>query len=250
MTRAFLNREDVMAEERNQERRADADEQGAGEEARDETREVVNYTSNTPQRRSQQKVLLDPELGEDDGYPLGEQEALERVPAADNAEQVMDEMREATMDMEVLEDFAERQEMPADEQGLFRRLREHHDETPQLSAGDLDAAWDQADVGDETASAEPTPDKDIVDEIGAALGVTYDDDEELDFAEKVYRRDEERYELDLDSVEDNLEEQGLEEADMAAEDEAGAARAGEDEDGGGDEDDDPFELTTTDTRPD
>jgi hypothetical protein len=242
-----------MAEERNRERRAEVEEQAAVEEAAsteagDETREVVNYTSNTPQRRSQQKVLLDPELGEDDAYPLGEHEELERVSAEDNAEQVMDEMREATLDVEVLEDFAERQEMPTDEQGLFRRLREHHDETPQLSAGDVDAAWDQSDVGDETASAEPTPDKDIVDEIGAALGVTYEDDEELDFAEKVYRRDEERYELDLDSVEDDLEAQGLEEDDFVDEEGADGEEpaAGDDED---EDDDEPFEPTTRDARP-
>jgi hypothetical protein len=242
-----------MTEERNQGRAAadEEEEMDAVPEVRneEETLEAPNFTSNTPQRQHDQKVLLDPELGHDDSYPLGRNEDVERLMAEDNAARVMDEMREATEDVEVLEDFAERQEMPTDEQNLFRQLREHHAETPQLSAGDLDARWDQSGVGDDLPSAEPTPDQDIVDEIGGALGVTYDDDEELDFAEKVHRRDVDRYELDLDSVEDNLDEQGLDEEDLEAEendpdlDDSSWAEDGE-EDG-----DEPFELTTSETRP-
>jgi hypothetical protein len=75
-----------------------------------------------------------------------------------------------------------------------------------LSGGDLDAAWEQAEgAGDETATAEPTPDKDIVEEIGEAVGVTYEDDEPLDFARKVYERDEDRWELDPASAENEDE---------------------------------------------
>lgn len=243
--------EEWMTEERNQGRRAadEEEEMDAVPEVRDEEErlEAPNFTSNTPQRQHEQKALLDPELGHDDSYPLGRNEDVERLTAEANAERVMGEMREATEDVEILEDFAERQEMPTDEQNLFRQLREHHAETPQLSAGDLDARWDQSGVGDELPSAEPMPDQDIVDEIGGALGVTYDDDEELDFAEKVYRRDVDRYELDLDSVEDNLDEQGLDEADLEAEeDDAGLEDGDEDDD---EDSNEPFQLTTSETRP-
>jgi hypothetical protein len=195
----------------------------------DQPRDERQFTSNTPQPQSEQQALLDPEMQEDEGYPLGGQDEFDRVSTADNTSVVMDRMREATDDEEILEDFAERQEMPVDEQGLFRKLREHHAETPQLSGGDLDARWDQAGVGDETATVEPTPDQDLVDEIGGAMGVTYDDDEELDFAAKVYRRDEERWELDPASAEDAEPEMDDEE-----------------EDGG----DEPFELDTTETETD
>lgn len=241
-----------MTDERNQNQPpADQDDLDDVPEVRDEEEmlDAPNFTSDTPQRQSDQKVLLDPELGHDDSYPLGRNEDIVRPLAADNAARVMDEMRQATEEIEVLEDFAERQEMSTDEQNMFRQLREHHAETPQLSGGDLDARWDQAGVGDELPSAEPTPDQDIVDLIGGALGVTYDDDEELDFAAKVYRRDQERYELDLDSAADNLEEQGLDEEDLEAEDEAEEEEQfteSLDEDG---EDDEPFELSTSETRP-
>jgi hypothetical protein len=75
-----------------------------------------------------------------------------------------------------------------------------------LTAGDIDAAWDQAAVGDETVGGStPTPDQDIVDEIGRALGVSYEDGEPLHTTEKIERRDQERWELHPASSEDFAE---------------------------------------------
>jgi len=72
-----------------------------------------------------------------------------------------------------------------------------------LTGGDIDAAWDQASVGDETVGgSSPTPDQDIVDEIGEALGVTYQEGEPLHTTEKIERRDAERWELNPASSED------------------------------------------------
>ncbi len=184
-----------MLEERN--RDWNEEEGGEGEE---------QYTSNTEQDLSRQSVLLDLEEDDDDETPLGADERLERLSAEDNAVAVLNELSDYTEDQEILDDFAERQMMPTDEQGLTRRLREHHSESPVDTAGDIDAAWHQAeDVGDETPAAEPMPDHDRVGEIGQALGVTYDDDEELDFAAKVWQRDDERYELDIDSRVDDVD---------------------------------------------
>ena len=79
--------------------------------------------------------------------------------------------------------------------------------TAELSAGDVDARWDQAESsGEETAGGSvPTPDQDIVDEIGKAIGVTYQEGEPLRVGDKEQQRDEHRWELDPASAEDYRE---------------------------------------------
>jgi hypothetical protein len=71
-----------------------------------------------------------------------------------------------------------------------------------LTAGDVDADWEGAySTGEEAPGGDnPTPDQDIVEEIGRALGVEYQDNEELH--QKVAERDEHRWELDPASSED------------------------------------------------
>lgn len=104
-------------------------------------------------------------------------------------------------DEEVKEEFAE-----ASRLGDTGRLRSL-DGSPTLSGGDIDAAWDQADAsGEETVGgSSPTPDQDVVDELGEAVGLTYRDDEQLDTAEKIAERDRHRWELEPESSEDYLE---------------------------------------------
>lgn len=86
---------------------------------------------------------------------------------------------------------------------LTDKLREHTDTSPTLSGGDIDAAWEDADVGEESVGGgNPTPDQDEVDEIGKAMGLTYEDNEPLDFTEKLEKRDRDRWELDPSSAED------------------------------------------------
>ncbi|MBO0720725.1 MAG: hypothetical protein J2P41_07880 [Blastocatellia bacterium] len=89
--------------------------------------------------------------------------------------------------------------------GLLDELRENSPaETPVVSGGDIDAAWDQSDVsGEETVGgSNPTPDQDIVDELGKAVGLTYQNNEPLDTEEKVSERDRHRWELEPESSED------------------------------------------------
>ncbi len=78
---------------------------------------------------------------------------------------------------------------------LHDRIERHHDTSPALTAGDVDADWESAEsVGDEAPGGENmTPDQDVVDEIGAALGVEYDDDEELQGGAEISERDEHRW---------------------------------------------------------
>jgi len=42
----------------------------------------------------------------------------------------------------------------------------------------------------------PTPDQSLVEENAAAIGVTYEDNEELEFIDKIEKRDRDRYELE------------------------------------------------------
>jgi len=83
-------------------------------------------------------------------------------------------------------------------------LEEHNETSPVLTGGDVDADWEDAySVGDEAPGGDnPTPDQDRVDDIGKALGVEYQDNEELRAADKVADRDRHRWELDPASSED------------------------------------------------
>jgi uncharacterized protein DUF6335 len=103
---------------------------------------------------------------------------------------------------EVLEEFVEAAKLDSGCQLLIRELREHHSKSPKLSAGDIDAAWDRADAGEETVGgSSPTPDQDVVDQLGEAVGLIYEDNEPLDTEEKIAKRDERRWELDPASSE-------------------------------------------------
>jgi hypothetical protein len=87
---------------------------------------------------------------------------------------------------------------------LQESRREHPEVSPELTAGDVDADWEDAySVGDEAPGGDnPTPDQDRVDDIGKALGVQYEDNEELKAADKITERDRHRWELDPASSDD------------------------------------------------
>ncbi len=74
----------------------------------------------------------------------------------------------------------------------------------EITAGDVDADWESAyNVGDEAPGGDnPTPDQDVVEEIGQALGMVYEDAEELDGEGKIAARDTDRWELDPESSDD------------------------------------------------
>ena len=103
---------------------------------------------------------------------------------------------------EVLEEFVDAAKLNSGSQLLMKELREYHATSPELSGGDIDAAWDRADVGEETVGgSSPTPDQDVVDQLGEAVGLTYEDNEPLDTEGKVAKRDDRRWELDPASSE-------------------------------------------------
>ena len=87
---------------------------------------------------------------------------------------------------------------------MKERLAEHTETSPALTGGDVDADWGSAySVGDEAPGGDnPTPDQDIVDDIGHAIGVEYQDNEELKGEAKISKRDRSRWELDPASSDD------------------------------------------------
>jgi hypothetical protein len=83
---------------------------------------------------------------------------------------------------------------PRDPELLAHRLRNNNAASPR------DAGEDVNDSGSETVAGDnPTPDQSLVEENASAMGVSYEDNEELEFIDKIERRDRERYELDENS---------------------------------------------------
>ena len=84
------------------------------------------------------------------------------------------------------------------------KLANHTSTGPELTGGDVDADWQLAETSGDGAPGgdNPTPDQDVVEEIGKALGVQYDDDEELRGGDEIADRDHDRWELDPASSED------------------------------------------------
>jgi len=98
---------------------------------------------------------------------------------------------------------------------LLHREARHTAADLAVTGGDVDA--DRASayaVGDEAPGGDnPTPDQDIVDEVGRSLGVEYEDGEELKSAGKLEERDRHRWELDPASAEDYKERNSGEDRD-------------------------------------
>lgn len=87
---------------------------------------------------------------------------------------------------------------------LNDRADQFNEASPILTGGDVDANWEQADaVGDESVGGSvATPDMDIVDELGKAVGLEMDDRAFLRTNEILEQRDQRRWELDPDSAEE------------------------------------------------
>jgi uncharacterized protein DUF6335 len=64
---------------------------------------------------------------------------------------------------------------------LAEEVQRHTETSPRLTGGDVDADWDRASAaGDEAVGGSTaTPDQDVVDELGAALGVPQEPDAEV-----------------------------------------------------------------------
>ena len=99
-----------------------------------------------------------------------------------------------------IEEFMEEEisRAPRDPDLLAQRLRNNTSASPRDAGGDLDATWEDVnESGSESFAGEnPTPDQSLVEENAKAIGVSYEDNEELEFLDKIEKRDRERFELD------------------------------------------------------
>jgi len=105
-----------------------------------------------------------------------------------------------------IEEFMEEEisRAPKDPELLARRLRNNHSAAP-AGVGDPDSDWDDStEEGEETPFGDnPTPDQSLVEENAAAVGVSFEDNEDLEFIDKIDRRDRDRFELDERSKSDD-----------------------------------------------
>ena len=87
---------------------------------------------------------------------------------------------------------------------MAQNARNHRGMSSDITGGDVDVDVEDAYfTGDEAPGGDnPSPDLEVVDDIGKALGVRYDDDEELKGANKIEERDKHRWEMDPASSED------------------------------------------------
>ena len=99
-----------------------------------------------------------------------------------------------------IEEFMEEEiaRAPKDPELLAQRLRNNTAASPVDAGGDPDASWEDVnDSGTESVSGDnPTPDQSVVEENARAVGLIYEDNEELDLMDKIDRRDRDRFELD------------------------------------------------------
>jgi Family of unknown function (DUF6335) len=97
-------------------------------------------------------------------------------------------------------------EMPGfeGEEGQMYDAHEHNETSAILTGGDVDANYEQAiAVGDESVGGTaPTPDMDVVDELGRAVGLEMDDANFLHTNDILAQRDDRRWEMEPRSSED------------------------------------------------
>lgn len=132
-------------------------------------------------------------------YILTEETGMDSYAANADADAVAEQAAHYTEDPDIKEDFAARQGLAnGGRDALLEKLEEHNSLSPRISGGDIDAAWEDANVSGEEAvgGSVSTPDQDVVDELGEAAGLRYEDDEPLDYDRKVLERDRTRWELD------------------------------------------------------
>lgn len=165
----------------------------------------MNDRKSQPDKNGKPTEIISLDVGEEGETPL--------ELAAETTANLLEDAREEayvaeigryTDSPDIQKSLAARQDLNHGQEQLQKRLAEHHAKSPVLSGGDVDAAWDDANVGEETAGGmTPTPDQDRVADIGEAYGISYADDEPLRTGEKLANRDEHRWELNPESVKES-----------------------------------------------
>lgn len=143
-----------------------------------------------------------------ENYLLKEETSMDSYAADADADAVEEQSAHYTDDEDIKADFAERQGLGVSGRDeLLEELDEHNSLSPDISGGDIDASWQTANVSGEEAvgGSVITPDQDVVDDLGAAAGLNYKDDEPLNSDAKILDRDRNRWELNPASADDEDE---------------------------------------------
>lgn len=154
-------------------------------------------------------IPVEPDEEADRLYLAEEEDPMDAIAADTQADAVVEQIIRYTEDEDIREEFAERQGFAYSGRAqLEEELDEHNFQNPQISGGDLDAAWDASvQAGDEAVGGSViTPDQDIVENLGEAVGLPYADDEPLNTEEKLLKRDRARWELNPESAEEAVDE--------------------------------------------
>lgn len=189
------------------------------EENEDIEKTIDPYTGElkpVPEDADQFIEVIPEETDDRDGsnYLLNEETSMDAYAANADADAVTEQIAHYTEDEDVEADFAERQRLAVSGRDeLLEELEEHNSVSPELTGGDLDASWQTANqAGEETVGGSVvTPDQDVVEELGQAAGLVYNDDESLNYDAKVLDRDRNRWELNPASAldADESSEEGL-----------------------------------------
>src|SRR5215510_12371896 len=103
----------------------------------------------------------DPGNREGENYLLEEEDSLDKLALDADADAISDSIKTYTDDPDIKEEFEDRQGLAAGgRQKLEEKLNEYRSQDPSLSAGDVDAAWeDSIAAGEESVGGSaPTPD--------------------------------------------------------------------------------------------
>lgn len=154
-------------------------------------------------------VPVDKQERKGEDYLLEEEEPIEKIAADERSEDIIRQQKSFTEDEDVAEDMERRQEYAYGGRAeMEEKLEQRHSASPDLTAGDVDADWESADTGsgaEAVGGTEPTPDQDVVDEIGEAVGITYEDDEPLNIEKKLRERRQERLQPPEDQLRDQFQ---------------------------------------------
>src|SRR2546422_968635 len=147
--------------------------------------------------RCQARVWNESTMNQKGGLVMARQKSEEFEYLSNNPDYVPDPEIEEFMEEEILR-------APKDPDLLAQRLRNNTAASPRDTGGDLDATWEDVnESGSETVAGDnPTPDQSNVEENAFAVGVSFEDNEELEFEEKIEKRDRNRFEWDESSKTD------------------------------------------------
>ena len=90
------------------------------------------------------------------------------------------------------------EDVPQAPDELLERLDRNTASSPADSGGDIDADWEEVNTtgAESVFGHNPTPDQSDVERNAHAMGIDFQDNEPLDFVEKLEKRDRDRFELD------------------------------------------------------